>query len=185
MEKQSKEVNSFVRMLAGILEMFKDDMNLEVALCNSHTSKTLKVIAIPEKNNTVEVLVPYQIYEGAKNFEICEKWSVEYWKGALRTLPLEFAVKGNPSARYMTRKGKNVDARLYADFFWKRFETMSGWNIVTPEIPVVVTPVLAEPKALKPSECVEEAEEEKVSEAKAKVDLQEIYKMMGMKFAAL
>ena len=51
MEK-SKET-SFERMNIAVREMVKEDLGVDVACCKSHTSKTLKVVAHPEKVNTV------------------------------------------------------------------------------------------------------------------------------------
>ena len=94
MEK-SKET-SFERMNMAVREMVKEDLGVEVASCKSHTSKTLKVVAHPEKVNTVDVYVPYEIFVGAKTLEACAHWEVDYWKAAFRQLPFEFGVKNCP-----------------------------------------------------------------------------------------
>ena len=90
--KKQDEMTSFERMKAAVCEMVKEDLGVEAVSCKSHTSQTLKVVAYPDKPNTVEVFVPYQVFVGAKTNEVCADWDVNYWKMAFRQLALEFGV---------------------------------------------------------------------------------------------
>ena len=177
--KTQKEMTSFERMNLAACEMVKEDLGVEAICCKSHTSKTLKVVAYPDKPNTVELFVPYQIFVGAKTNEVCANWDVNYWKMAFRQLALEFGVKDCPRTRLMTRRVRDAHPRMYADFFWKRIESMESWNIVLPEIHTYV------PKSLPEREpkIVEGTKEQNVSEAK--INIEEAYEQLGLKFACL
>lgn len=182
MEKNGKET-SFERMNTAVREMVKEDLGVTVACCKSHTSRTLKVVAYPEAENTVDIFVPYQIFVGAKTNEVCAEWDVEYWKMALRQLCLEFGVKECTRTRLMTRKGGRVNPRTYADFFWKGIDSMAGWNIILPEIPSFTlknAPEMAAENFEKPDEGGKEPEA-----AKEKIDVKKAYEMLGLSFACL
>ena len=126
---------SFERMKKAVCERVREDIGVEVTAVNSHTSCTLKVVAIPEKVNTVEVFVPNQIFVGAKTSDVCEFWDLDYWKEALKHLCLEFGVRGGTRTRLMTKRAPGVSPRMYANVFWTRMEEMKKWNIEVPEIP--------------------------------------------------
>lgn len=176
--KNEKEMTSFERMNIAACEMVKEDLGVEAISCKSHTSQTLKVVACPDKPNTVELFVPYQIFVGAKTNEVCKSWEVEYWKLAFRQLCLEFGVKNCPRTRLMTRRVKGTNPRMYADFFWKRIESMESWNIVLPEIHTYVIKNLPEATA--------ETEEASTAGAdKGKINIEEAYEQLGLKFACL
>ena len=128
--KKQNEMTSFERMNIAACKMVEEDMGLNAICCNSHASHTLKVVALPDMPNTVELFVPYQIFVGAKTNEVCANWDVDYWKNAFRQLALEFGVKNHTRTRLMSRRVKGVNPRMYADFFWTRIEDMEGWNIV-------------------------------------------------------
>ena len=176
--KNEKEMTSFERMNIAACEMVKEDLGVEAISCKSHTSQTLKVVACPDKPNTVELFVPYQIFVGAKTNEVCKSWEVEYWKLAFRQLCLEFGVKNCPRTRLMTRRVKGTNPRMYADFFWKKIESMESWNIVLPEIHTYVIKNLPEATAETEEACVAGAD-------KGKINIEEAYEQLGLKFACL
>lgn len=180
MEK-SKET-SFERMNMAVREMVKEDLGVDVACCNSHTSKTLKVVAHPENVNTVDVYVPYQIFVGAKTIEACADWEVDYWKMAFRQLSFEFGVKGCPRTRLMTRKVSGANPRTYAEFFWKSIESMAKWNITLPEIPAIAKKIGSEAPIVSTATSANSGKNAEVSE---KYDVQKAYEMLGLKFACL
>ena len=180
MENLSKET-SFERMNMAVREMVEEDLGVEVVACNSHTSKTIKVVAYPEKVNTAEVFVPYQIFVGAKTNEVCADWDVNYWKMALRQLCMEFGVKECPRTRLMARRIGKVNPRIYANFFWKGIDSMAGWNIVLPEIPTFAERSREEEIE---GEIHKPAHQEEAN-AKDKYDVEKAYEMLGLKFACL
>ena len=179
MEK-SKET-SFERMNIAVREMVKEDLGVDVDCCKSHTSKTLKVVAHPEKVNTVDVYVPYEIFVGSKTIETCANWEVDYWKMALRQLCFEFGVKNCPRTRLMSRKVFRANSRTYANYFWKNIESMANWEIKLPEIPVTakINVLGGQMYVTAPETCGVEA---KVSE---KYDVQKAYELLGMTYACL
>lgn len=179
MEK-SKET-SFERMNIAVREMVKEDLGVDVACCKSHTSKTLKVVAHPEKVNTVDVYVPYEIFVGSKTIESCANWEVDYWKMALRQLCFELGVKNCPRTRLMSRKVLRVNSRTYANYFWKNVESMANWEIKLPEIPATAKINLpgGQMYVTAPETHGVEA---KVSE---KYDVQKAYELLGMTYACL
>lgn len=179
MEK-SKET-SFERMNMAVREMVKEDLGVEVACCKSHTSKTLKVVAHPEKVNTVDVYVPYEIFVGAKTIEACANWEVDYWKMALRQLCFEFGVKNCPRTRLMSRKVFRANSRTYANYFWKNIESMAKWDIKLPEIPATAKkniPGVHMSVAASATNGVN-------AEVSEKYDVQKAYELLGMKYACL
>ena len=177
---KSKET-SFERMNMAVREMVKEDLGVDVACCKSHTSKTLKVVAHPEKVNTVDIYVPYEIFVGAKTIEACENWDVDYWKMALRQLCFEFGVKNCPRTRLMSRKVFRANSRTYANYFWKNVESMAGWNIKLPEIPATA-------KVNVPGvhmSIAAEATHGVKAEVSEKYDVQKAYELLGLKYACL
>ena len=179
MEK-SKET-SFERMNIAVREMVKEDLGVDVACCRSHTSKTLKVVAHPEKVNTVDVYVPYEIFVGSKTIESCANWEVDYWKMALRQLCFEFGVKNCPRTRLMSRKVFRTNSRTYANYFWKSIESMANWEIKVPEI--FTTAKINIPEGQMYVTVPETSGvEAKVSE---KYDVQKAYELLGMTYACL
>lgn len=172
MEKSNE--TSFERMNIAVREMLKEDLEVEVTSCKSHTSCTLKVIACPEEKNTVEVYVPYQIFVGSQTNEVCFDWDVDFWKMALRHLCFEFGVKGSPCTRLMTRKMSLANPREYANFFWKKQESMSRWCIILPEIPSTTKSYIPE-----------ESRKNATGDAKSKHDVLKSFEMMGLKFACM
>ena len=173
--KKENGMTSFERMNLAACEMVKEDLGVEAICCKSHTSKTLKVVAYPDKPNTVDLFIPYQIFVGAKTNEVCANWDVNYWKMAFRQLCFEFGVKNCPRTRFMTRKNKGVNPRMYADFFWKRIEGMESWNIVLPEIHTCIPKNLSE----------KSAQTEEKGDSEAKINIEEAYEQLGLKFACL
>lgn len=178
--ENSKET-SFERMKQAVREMVKEDMEVEVTSCKSHTSCTLKVVAFPETVDTVEVFVPYQIFVGARTNEVCTEWDVNYWKMALRQLCFEFGAKDCPRTRLMTRRVSGVSPRMYANYFWKRIESMSGWNIVLPELPKVKP---TETETVKTVAQVAASKDEK-GEIHNKPDVLNAFELMGLKFCCM
>lgn len=179
MEKSTE--TSFERMKQAVREMVKEDLEVEVTSCKSHTSCTLKVVAFPEAVDTVEVYVPYQIFVGARTNDVCANWDVDYWKMALRQLCFEFGAKDCPRTRLMTRRVSGVSPRTYANYFWKRIESMSGWNIVLPEIPKA-QPVGAEITKTAAQKAEENEEPGKIHK---KPDIVKSFELMGLKFCCM
>ena len=177
--KKQDEMTSFERMKAAVCEMVKEDLGVEAVSCKSHTSQTLKVVAYPDKPNTVEVFVPYQVFVGAKTNEVCADWDVNYWKMAFRQLALEFGVKNCPRTRLMTRRVRGTHPRMYADFFWKRIEGMESWNIVLPEIHTYI-PKRITASAVEQFETICES-----AEMEAKINIKEAYEQLGLKFTCM
>lgn len=179
MEKSTE--TSFERMKQAVREMVKEDLEVEVTSCKSHTSCTLKVVAFPEAVNTVEVYVPYQIFVGAKANDVCANWDVNYWKMALRQLCFEFGAKDCPRTRLMTRRVSGVSPRTYANYFWKRIESMSGWNIVLPEIPK------AQPEGaeIMNATAQNDGESEGSDGIHNKSDILKTFELMGLKFCCM
>ena len=177
--KKQNEMTSFERMKAAACEMVKEDLGVEAVSCKSHTSKTLKVVAHPDKPNTVDLFVPYQVFVGAKTNAVCADWDVDYWKMAFRQLGFEFGVKNCPRTRLMTRRVKGANPRMYADFFWKRIEGMENWNIVLPEIHTYIPNNIPEAVAeIKETACEDDA-------VKARINIEEAYEQMGLKFTCM
>lgn len=180
MENNSKKT-SFERMNEAVREMVKEDLEVEVTSCKPHHSCTLKVVAIPEAVNTVEVYVPYQIFVGAKTNDVCAEWGVNFWKMGLRQLCFEFGVKDCPRTRLMTRRAAGVSPRVYADFFWKKIESMDGWNIVLPEI---AKNDATEADGVKTVAQVAESKDE-TGNVKNKPEVLKSFEMMGLKFCCM
>lgn len=132
---KDRGMTSFERMKEAVRERVKEDLGVEVTAINSHTSCTLKVVAIPEMVNAVEVFVPTQIFVGARTSDVCASWDVDYWKNALKTLCLEFGVRKAPYTRLMTKRVPGASPRMYANLCWIKSADMSGWGITVPEIP--------------------------------------------------
>ncbi len=179
MEKSTE--TSFERMKQAVREMVKEDLEVEVTSCKSHTSCTLKVVAFPEAVNTVEVYVPYQIFVGAKANDVCANWDVNYWKMALRQLCFEFGAKDCPRTRLMTRRVSGVSPRTYANYFWKRIESMSGWNIVLPEIPKAQS----EETEIMKTAAQSAGESEESDDIHNKPDILKTFELMGLKFCCM
>lgn len=180
MEKNEIQT-SFERMKQAVSEVIKEELGVSVESCKSHTSCTLKVVALPEAVNTVEVYIPYQIFVGARTNDACSGWDVETWKMGFRSLCFEFGVKDCPRTRLMAKKSVQVSPRGYANYFWKRIESMNGWNIVLPEIPKAKT-VGAE--ILK--NAAQLSEDEGVSQKNTDgLEVQKTFELMGLKFCCM
>ena len=174
---EQNKMTSFERMKKAVYEMVKEELEVNVTSCKSHTSCTLKIVALPDEVDTVEVYVPYQIFVGAKTSEACMDWDVNVWKIALMQLCFEFGVKDCPITRLMTKRPVGVSARMYANHFWKKFETMNRWNIVVSEISSIKSAELRNDKNNKPTEKkIENVEIYKKSE------IVNAFELMGLKF---
>lgn len=172
---------SFERMKKAVSEVIKEELGVNVIACNSHTSCTLKVVAIPQKENCAEVYIPYQIFVGARTNDTCSNWSVDNWKMGLRKLCLEFGVKDCPRTRLMTKRSAQVSPRLYANYFWSKVESMKGWNIILPEFPKaqpVGAEILQTAAQLAGSEDVSQ-------KAQNNLEVQKAFELMGLKFCCM
>lgn len=174
--EDSRKETSFDRMNIAVREMVNEDLGVEAIYIKSHTSQTIKIIAYPDAVNTVDVLVPYQIFMGAQTNQACKNWNVVCWKLVLRQLCMEFAVKDCSRARLMVRNAGAPNPRTYAEFFWKSVDSMGGWNIILPE-----TSTLTQVKG------IEARNESKLllEAASVKIDVQNAYELLGIKFACL
>lgn len=183
------------RLCMAIQEVVREDLQCEITKCYNHTYSTMKVIANPEKAYTVEVKFPSVICEGAHNDPECEDWSIERWKNAVRMLPIEFAVQGYSHSRMMARAKPEANPLEYAKYFWIKFDVMKGWNIkvgaeeTLPKLleaghEASVEEAEKETGAIEVPEIQEEVVEENQPTA-PKQNLQDVYGMMGMRFAAM
>lgn len=179
--ENNKIKSSFERMKQAVCEMVKEDLGVNMIACKSHASCTVKVVALPEEANAVEVYVPYQIFVGAKTNDECFKWCVDNWKLGLRKLCLEFGVKDCPRTRLMTQRCSNVSPRLYADYFWSKIESMKNWAIILPEFPKAQA---VGSEILKTVAQLSESEEDS-PKAQNNQDIHKAFELMGLKFCCM
>ena len=183
------------RLCMAIQDVVREDLQCEITKCYNHTYSIMKVIANPEKAYTVEVKFPAAICEGAHNDPECEEWSIERWKQIVRKLPIEFAVKGHTHSIMMVKSKPEANPLEYAKYFWRKFDDMKGWNIkvgaeeTMPKLleagnEVSLEMTEDETGAIEAPEIQEEVIEENQSTA-PKHNLQDVYGMMGMRYAAM
>ncbi len=126
--ERNKIENTFDRMIFAVKQMLQEKLKVEVEEVKTHEYATLKVVALPEAVNKVEVYIPGKIFRGAKVNPACSGWNIQDWKMGFEQMCLEFGVKGEPRTRYLTKMSGVENVRTFANYFWKAFESMKKWG---------------------------------------------------------